>query len=188
MRSASKITPTGAVVVLALLIAALTVPAASASPLLSGYGGPGQGNQVILGSALLNGPSDRGGGSSGGGSGGGGSSDESLAVSASRSRAAQPTSRPASGSTSKARAHTPQATAGRPAQDASNSAAAAYLALERDRGSRPFLGFSVSDLLYVVIGLGVLALTAVLTRRLAGRQPASRGGGSRPAAHVPTRK
>ena len=36
---------------------AVAAPApALASSLLSGYGGPGQGNQAILGSALVNGP------------------------------------------------------------------------------------------------------------------------------------
>src|SRR2546430_7195651 len=50
----------------ALLAAALLAPSASAGPLLSGYGGPGGGNQAILGSGLLNGPG------SGGGSGPGG--------------------------------------------------------------------------------------------------------------------
>src|SRR5262249_48861065 len=46
--------------------------AAGSSPLLSGYGGPGQGNQAILGSALLNGGRNGGGGSgpaTGGGTG-----------------------------------------------------------------------------------------------------------------------
>jgi hypothetical protein len=46
----------------------LAIPAgALASPLLSGYGGPGEGSQVILGSALVNGPRGGGGGSSSGG-------------------------------------------------------------------------------------------------------------------------
>ena len=40
---------------------------ALASPLLSGYGGPGEGSQVILGSALVNGPRGGGGSSDGGG-------------------------------------------------------------------------------------------------------------------------
>src|SRR5438874_7144215 len=50
---------------------------AHASPLLSGYGGPGQGSQAILGSTLFGGP---GGGSSGSGaaSGGEGSSGASA--------------------------------------------------------------------------------------------------------------
>src|SRR5207253_1711120 len=47
-----------------LMVAAACTPAAAhGNPLLSGYGGPGQGNQAILGATLLNGPG--GGGSSG---------------------------------------------------------------------------------------------------------------------------
>ncbi|TMK97734.1 MAG: hypothetical protein E6G34_08530 [Actinobacteria bacterium] len=57
MTSFRSITPHVAV----LLGLCLGAPAgALASPLLSGYGGPGAGSQVILGSALVNGP--RGGG------------------------------------------------------------------------------------------------------------------------------
>src|SRR5438876_10100556 len=52
----------------ALALLALAPAAANAGPLLSGYGGPGQGNQAILGSTLLGGP---GGGSSGAGAGSG---------------------------------------------------------------------------------------------------------------------
>src|SRR5258705_13375486 len=67
MKSRRKITP----IIAGLAAATALIPAsAQASSVLSGYGGPGQGNQVILGAALLNGP--RGG--SGGGSGGGSSS------------------------------------------------------------------------------------------------------------------
>lgn len=42
---------------LVLALSALVPASASASSLLSGYGGPGQGTQAILGSMLLNGPS-----------------------------------------------------------------------------------------------------------------------------------
>ena len=53
-----------------VLAAASWLPAvAHANPLLSGYGGPGQGNQAILGATLLN------------GSGGGGSSGAAAAAS-----------------------------------------------------------------------------------------------------------
>jgi hypothetical protein len=184
MRSASKFTPIGALVLVALM-----VPAASASPLLSGYGGPGQGNQVILGSALLN--SHSGGGGRGGSSGSGGSSSESADLAApatpsSRSASSSEPRRPAAAR--KGRGRAPHAAATGATGDASNTAPAAYRALERGRGSRPLLGFSGSDLVYVVLGLGVLVLTGVLTSRLAGRQPAGRGGGSSGAAHVPTRK
>src|ERR1700736_6516079 len=47
---------------------------ADAGPLLSGYGGPGQGNQAILGSTLLGGSAGGSGTSGGGGSRGGSSS------------------------------------------------------------------------------------------------------------------
>src|SRR6185437_13398965 len=59
-----RLTTTFALLALGLLGA--FAPAASASStLLSGYGGPGQGNQAILGSTLIGG----GGGASGGGTG-----------------------------------------------------------------------------------------------------------------------
>ena len=41
-------------VLLAIISAVMPSSASAASPLLGGYGGPGQGNQAILGSALLN--------------------------------------------------------------------------------------------------------------------------------------
>jgi hypothetical protein len=182
MTSASKITPIGAVALTALIVLAAAVPAASASTLLSGYGGPGQGSQSILGAALLNGPSGRGGG--GGSTGGGGSSAREVDLAAPTTESSGPASsrrHPASGAARGpgARAHPPSA--------ASKNASAAYIALERSRGSRPLLGLSGSDLLYVVMGLGALALTAAVTRRLAVRQPTSKSGGSTGAAHVPTR-
>lgn len=54
----------------ALAVGVFAPTTSAASPLLSGYGGPGAGEQVIIGSALLNGPS----GSRDGGSGKGGPS------------------------------------------------------------------------------------------------------------------
>jgi hypothetical protein len=61
-----------------VLWALLAAPApAAASTLLSGYGGPGQGNQAILGSALLSGKGS--GGSRGSGSGGSRGSGASTA-------------------------------------------------------------------------------------------------------------
>ena len=59
--------------IVGLSVAALVAPPgiAVANPLLSGYGGPGQGSQAILGSALGNGPP--GGGGGGGGAYGSGS-------------------------------------------------------------------------------------------------------------------
>ena len=54
---------TSAIACIAALSAAAAMPvAAPAGSLLSGYGGPGQGSQVILGSSLVNGPPKGGGG------------------------------------------------------------------------------------------------------------------------------
>ncbi|HEY1834670.1 MAG TPA: hypothetical protein VGG08_09555, partial [Solirubrobacteraceae bacterium] len=97
MRSHRKTTPIAAVLTLAL--AALAPSAASANPLLSGYGGPGQGDQAIIGAALVNGPGQ--GGSGGGGGGGGGE-----APAGSVSLEASPSVAPASGTTpSRTKAH-----------------------------------------------------------------------------------
>src|SRR5262249_33452093 len=87
-----------AVTLLAFLAAGTPVPA-SASSVLSGYGGPGQGNQAILGSALLSGPgggggsSGRGGSGGAGGSGGGGSSSQGGSSSEGGSSGALPSGR-----------------------------------------------------------------------------------------------
>jgi hypothetical protein len=59
-----------ALALLTLAFATLSIATAGANSLLSGYGGPGEGNQAILGSALINGPSGKGG--SGGGRSDGG--------------------------------------------------------------------------------------------------------------------
>ena len=61
-----------AVICIAGLLAAMPA-AASAGSLLSGYGGPGEGSQVILGASLVNGPRGGGGSPGGGGSQGGSS-------------------------------------------------------------------------------------------------------------------
>ncbi len=64
--------------ILAVAVSAALPAGAQAGSLLSGYGGPGQGSQAVLGSTLINGP--------GGGSGGGaGSGSASGAVSQSSS-------------------------------------------------------------------------------------------------------
>src|SRR3954452_13782503 len=71
-------TPTSSSMVRALILATfaflLLAPSSQAAdPLLSGYGGPGGGEQVVLGSTLVGAAlagADKGGGGSGGGSGG----------------------------------------------------------------------------------------------------------------------
>jgi hypothetical protein len=165
--------------------------AALASSLLSGYGGPGQGNQAILGSALLNRPGG-GSGSSGGGSGETSSLASSAAVATTSPEAAASS---AGGTTQSgsARTHKPSGSrasdthrgsqAHRSATSAASprSIAAVYAAAERNRPvpSTPALGLSGADLLLILLVLGMLALIGVLSRRLARMPPAasSRGAG-----------
>jgi hypothetical protein len=163
---------------MALAVSAVLPALASAGPLLSGYGGPGEGNQAILGSALLNGPSGKGG--SGGGPGGargvgGSGSYGSLIASAGEGQSAGP-SHGAGGSTgssssrsSKSGSKQRHVKAG--AGKASSSASQPYEQTNRPStqtsggGSQPF-GLSGADLLYILLALVVLALTGVLTRGL----------------------
>jgi hypothetical protein len=160
---------TTTVTLLVLAVSASTPPAADAGSLLSGYGGPGQGSQAILGSALLKGPS--GGGGSGGGSSplsaGGGeaaagtrasttpASDANApaSIGGGRQKQANGSAGRASGGGFRAYTHTSGLTASRVSVGGSQT-----------------LGLSGADLLYIFLALGALVLTAVLTRRLA-RQP-----------------
>jgi hypothetical protein len=161
--------------------------AASASPLLSGYGGPGQGNQAILGSALLNGPGG------GGGSGGGSSGAPDLTASsppdvASKGAGAQVGGRPvgasrsavtrnvsATGRTGKDGSSGRKSTGAGPADGvagpgdtghASDGAFSVYPASEQSAGEGVIWGLSGEDLGCILLALGTLALTAVLTRYL----------------------
>src|SRR5438270_7791308 len=148
---------------LALILAASLPAASSANPLLSGYGGPGQGNQAILGSALLNTPRGRSGGSGGSSlavppapSGGEASRESSsrIAPQAARraggARHAQPSVSSSKASASGSQPYT--------------SSTPARTAVVRDV-SQP-LGLSGTDLLYLFLAAGVLVATAAITRRM----------------------
>jgi hypothetical protein len=158
-----------------------------ASSLLSGYGGPGQGNQAILGSSLLNGP--RGGSGSGGGSTGGSvSSQTGLQATPAAGRGGAPAGIGRAGSgDSTVGMHGAKAGArkrrsvGRTAGSAeaesrgqsTSGAAVAYPISERDGGG--VFGLSGIDLVYILLVLGGLALTGVFTRLLTHSQiPAER--------------
>jgi hypothetical protein len=163
---------TAALVVLA--VAAVDPAASQANPLLSGYGGPGQGNQAILGSALLNTPRGGSGGGSGGGSiaavpraaGGGeapGSSSQPTGARLSggqgaagaRHKHGQASGKVGNASASGSRANTPS----------TPSRAAAV------RDSSQPLGMSGRDLVYLFLAAGALVVTAAVTRRMARRVP-----------------
>lgn len=144
-------------------LSAAAPAAAPASPLLSGYGGPGQGSQAILGSVLLNG--------SGGGSAGTGAPMTIGRANGTPSRAAAPGQTTAGGpskqATGAARRGTDPVRAGR-GGEVSGVASSAYPASEQRGAAQPSgtLGLSGEDLLYILLALATLAFAGVLTRRL----------------------
>jgi hypothetical protein len=157
-------------------LGALAPACALANPLLSGYGAPGQGNQVILGSALLNGP--RGGGGNGGSAGG----TVSLNAAATNGTGATAPGRDASRGSA---ARGGLSTAGPPRNGAGGQGAGAAAGIGKLYGTASIhvpldsetLGLSGTDLLYIFLALGALACAGVFTRRLAG-MTAREGPGS----------
>ena len=155
----------------ALLAGALpAAPAAAAGgPLLSGYGGPGEGNQAILGSTLIGGPSGGAGGGSGAGTAAALSSPETPAAGASG-----PSAGAGRGGTRATRAHHSSG-AGHPrgSNGAARATTPAYrsvapVALASATGSQA-LGLSSADVVLIVVALAALLLTAALTKGLARR-------------------
>ncbi|HEX4436036.1 MAG TPA: hypothetical protein VH061_04500 [Solirubrobacteraceae bacterium] len=138
----------------------LPAGADASSTLLSGYGGPGEGNQAIIGSTLIG-----GGGKGGSGSGTGGSSQ---VLAGSNSIEASAPSASGSGSPHAKGGSRTRKGSGSSGGHASGAGLPAYTpsaATTHDDGGST-LGLTGGDLLYVVLALGVLALTAVLTMRL----------------------
>ncbi len=148
----------------ALLIPLVGLLAASASadPLLSGYGGPGQGNQLILGATLLGGE----------GSGPSGGSGEGTTAAGAGSEASAGTA--AGGGTSSTRTGGAGTRKGAAAvrvhvrKGAIPAAGAVAGAASVSAVSTPTLGLSTGDWLLALAVLAVLFLTALLTRRLVG--------------------
>jgi hypothetical protein len=175
MKSRPKITP----IIAGLVAATALLPAsAQASSVLSGYGGPGQGNQVILGASLLNGP--RGG--SGGGSGGGSSSSSTLPnLDASTTGTNEGSPQGSSHAPTRAR-HPAGGTAGSKARtdvNASNRSiggVGSYTLAQRAEAAHSGFGLSGAAVVYAVLALAALVLAGVLTRRLARTEPANRHG------------
>lgn len=179
-----------------LVSSALAPAVASAGSLLSGYGGPGEGNQAILGSALLNGPSGKGG--SGGGSGNAsgtgrsgtyGSLIASTGEGQSSTSSHGSTAAGGSGSGRSSKSGSKQRHAREGAGKASKSASQTYThtfgvsAQSAGNGSQP-LGLSGADVLYILLALVVLAFTGVLTRGLVRANMHGDGG---PAQAMPRR-
>jgi hypothetical protein len=157
---------------------ALAPGASASSTLLSGYGGPGEGNQAILGSTLIGGSGHSG--SGGGGSAGGGSSAP-QAASIEAAPASRPTPRTsgasrgggASGARSQQR-RTAHPRAAVPSTSAASGETATQVAVRPV--SAPALGLSGTDVAYVVFAFLVLVLTAVVTVLLTRGEKQSQGG------------
>jgi hypothetical protein len=169
MRRHRAITMTATLLAVAATSAAPA--AAGANSLLSGYGGPGQGNQAILGSALLGGPSGGGGTSGPAGAGsaevGGGS-----AAGTPRGHEADPPALGKSENKSRSTGHRATGTgkdtggATPPAIGLGAPTYARTAALAGDT-SAPALGLSGADVVYILLAAGALVLTGLATRRVA---------------------
>jgi hypothetical protein len=155
-----------------LSVAALTAPSATAAanPLLSGYGGPGQGSQAILGSALVNGP-----GGGGGGAGGANGSAPAAADSREGVVARGVSTGAAVGGQSKPSGRTARGALGQAKTRPSAAAIGLYPASERAENAQGVLGLSADDLLYMILALGALVVAGVFTRRLARGRPLRQG-------------
>ncbi len=165
MTSHRRIFLTGAIAA-SLLMGMPTL--AAASSLLSGYGGPGQGSQAILGSTLVGGS---GGGGGGSGSVGGGP-EAGYSAAGVTSAGGNGTHSGAGGESSSQPSGGASVSYGK----ASDGVVRAYPAalverayVARAGGSRT-LGLSGDDLLYVLLALAALIYTGVLTRQLAQTQ------------------
>jgi len=152
----------------AFALAALTAPAqASVNPLLSGYGGPGQGSQVILGATLLGPP-------------GGGSGPRQGATVASELTVPPParvvTAPPAPARPSSHHARAPVKRLGAQARRSVPAPTAAQRLIASPRAgmsaaSGGALGLSGGELLLIVFVLAAMLTTGALTRQLTRGTP-----------------
>ena len=141
-----------------LAVIAATASVASANPLLSGYGGPGQGSQVVLGGTLL--------GGGGGGSSGEAPSATPLAPTGTGSSAqTHPGSGPSASTGASARPRKVPGKAGTGV--ASGPAASLPAGYPGASAGQPPLGISGQDVLYALLVLALLGVTGALTRELA---------------------
>ncbi len=144
--------------------------AAQANPLLSGYGGPGDGSQAILGAQLFNGPTSGGGPSAGGGA----SSSAGAREGSSASGAGRGGARAGRRGRGAGRARSTHS--GAPATGLRGGLSARQAASERPSEGFTAIGLSGGDLLLVLVAFAVLAFTGALTALLARRPPSGYGG------------
>jgi hypothetical protein len=150
------------------VLAGVVSSQAAASPLLSGYGGPGQGNQAILGATLLNGPSGSDGGGPPGTGVSAGASSGSLAEANTAPQAQGGLPAGSSRGAGGARERSVKAADGTSIRGARAYPSSPRLALGVAAAYRtPTLGISEVDLVFIILATAALAATATFTSRLA---------------------
>jgi hypothetical protein len=162
-----KIRIASALALAGFLSASAPMAASAGSPLLSGYGGPGAGEQAIVGSTFLGGPH---GGASSGGAGLGG-----LGGTLSGAGNSTPTGgRTGSGGSSSARRSPASGGASQAGAKLGRAGTSAFVypsSLRFASASSPALGISGGDLVLLAAIIATLALVGTLTIRLARLQP-----------------
>jgi hypothetical protein len=151
---------------LTIAAAALVPASASAGSLLSGYGGPGEGNQAILGSALLGGPSA---GAGSGGEGVSSASENSTPATAGAGAEGGSGAVRAGGAGKGGRRHSNEPSRGVPrgSSVASDQASGTPRSSVNIDVSKTEV-LPSSDLRYILLALAALVVTGVLTRRFVG--------------------
>lgn len=140
-----------------------------ASTLLSGYGGPGAGEQAVVGAQLLNGAS---GGSAGGGRPSGGAGQERPATVATQAPGAGGESLAAGGSRNSSRAGGASGAKGQGSSSSAEGGGASghgfvYPSALRSRASSPALGLSTGDWMALAAGVVLLVALGAITVRIA---------------------
>jgi hypothetical protein len=168
-----KIRIASALALTGFLSASAPMAASAGSPLLSGYGGPGSGEQAIVGSTFLAGPH---GGAGSGGSGGAGLSGSGGVLSGGRGSTSTGAGggRAGSGGSSSARRGAGSggaSQAGAQAGRAGTSALVYPSSLRSASAGSSALGISGGNLVLPAGIIATLALVGTLTIRLARLQP-----------------
>jgi hypothetical protein len=152
---------------LAGLVIAPSCLAAPAGSLLSGYGGPGAGDQAILGSALVGGAGGGGGGDRTSGGAGAGGSATGGGLSATSQTAPRGNGERSGGTKG---GHGASGGASATYKDFTSSPSAAVVPTTEEAGA---LGLTGSDLLILLLVAGGLVLIGAVTRRLARAAPSA---------------
>jgi hypothetical protein len=153
---------------LLLVLIASSAALAGANPLLSGYGGPGQGNQAILGSTFINGSSG-GGGASGGSSGSVGGENTAPSGPRAGEVAASRTSGGAHGTTRRGGGSVKRTGERSSRGSSAYRSSSGLAATQASVAGSPTLGISGKALLFIILVMGALAVTAAFTARLTYR-------------------